>query len=93
MPTLVRGYDEALLLRKENVMKHAEIVLFGKYRVESFGSGWAYGITCLTTGKTLWVQDESAIEVENEFDFADLEMFEIYFNNHPRTEEAVADYA
>jgi hypothetical protein len=93
MPTLVRGYDEALLLRKENVMKHEELVLFGKYRVESFGSGWAYGITCLNTGKTLWVQDEFVGRFEQMLDFADLEMFEIYFNNHPRTEEAVADYA
>lgn len=67
-----------------------EIVLFGKYLVESFGNGWAYGITCLNTGKTLWVQDESVNEFEQVFDFADLEMFEIYFNNHPRTEEAVA---
>jgi len=90
MPTLVRGYDEALLLRKENVMKHEELVLFGKYRVESFGNWWAYGITCLTTGETLWVQDESVIEFEQVFDFADLEMFEIYFNNHPYTQEAVA---
>lgn len=42
-------------------MKAIELTV-GSYKVESFGNGWAYGITCLRTGRTIWVQDESAIQ-------------------------------
>ena len=32
----------------------------GKYYISSYGNGWAYEITCQTTGDSLWFQDDDA---------------------------------
>ena len=37
----------------------------GAYHVTSHGNGWAYEITCNTTGNSLWFQDANAYEVEH----------------------------
>jgi hypothetical protein len=42
----------------------------GKYHVISHGNGWAYEITCQTTGDSLWFQDDSATQFQS--DTADL---------------------
>ena len=39
--------------------------LSGRYFVIRHGNGWAYEITDLETGDSLWFQDHDAIEFEN----------------------------
>jgi hypothetical protein len=41
----------------------------GKYHVESFGNGWAYGVTDQRTGESFFVQDSSADELARDSDY------------------------
>lgn len=44
----------------------------GLFHVESYGNGWAYTVTCQTTGDNFFVQDESAAQLQDESaDFTD----------------------
>lgn len=52
----------------------------GAYRVEVHGNGWAYTITCNTTGESVWVQDEDAEQMRRDTnDFEDEISIEQYF--------------
>jgi hypothetical protein len=31
-----------------------------KFHIKTYGNGWAYELTCLTTGAALWFQDQDA---------------------------------
>jgi len=51
-----------------------------RYRIVSHGNGWAYEITDTATGKTLWFQDDDAVQVQNNTnDFDDTESLSDYF--------------
>ncbi len=51
----------------------------GAYHVTSHGNGWAYEVTCQTTGDSLWFQDDNAYEIE-------------YRTRNFRNEDALRDY-
>lgn len=38
----------------------------GRYLVASHGNGWAYEVTDQATGDSLWFQDESAIQLQQD---------------------------
>ena len=40
----------------------------GKYHVTNHGNGWAYEITCQSTGDSLWFQDQDADSLRDSTD-------------------------
>jgi hypothetical protein len=38
----------------------------GKYFIESYGNGWAYTVTCQRTGDNFFVQDSSAVILQQD---------------------------
>lgn len=40
----------------------------GRYTVTSFGNGWAYTVTCNSTGEHLFFQDYDAEQIQAETD-------------------------
>ena len=52
----------------------------GNYLVEVFGNGWAYQVTCNSTGDCLWFQDDHANQLQTDTnDFDDTFIFDQYF--------------
>lgn len=56
-----------------------------KYSIQSHGNGWAYEVTCLNSGDTLWFQDHDADQLQADTnDFTDTcvidQHFECNFN-------------
>lgn len=44
----------------------------GRFHITSHGNGWAYTVTCQTTGEDFFVQDESAAQLQEDTgDFTD----------------------
>jgi len=52
----------------------------GKYTIVSHGNGWAYTITCNTTGDDLWFQDDAAHQLQTDTNnFEDTVTIDQYF--------------
>lgn len=53
----------------------------GAYHIESHGNGWAYSVTCQSTGDSLWFQDQDAIQLQNDCeDFTNEDAIRQYFD-------------
>ena len=51
----------------------------GRFHIISYGNGWAYTVTCQTTGDDFFVQDDSAAQLqEDTADFTDEDVLEEY---------------
>lgn len=40
----------------------------GQFIVASHGNGWAYEVTCQTTGESIWLQDDDAQRLRTDTD-------------------------
>lgn len=49
-------------------MRVVTIIETARYRVESYGRGWAYLVTRKSDGATLWTQDEDASMLREELE-------------------------
>ncbi len=55
----------------------------GKFTIKSYGNGWAYEVTCNTTGDSVWVQDDDAHQLKTQTnDFEDTCVLAYYLEGH-----------
>lgn len=55
----------------------------GKFTIKSYGNGWAYEVTCNTTGDSVWVQDHDAHQLQTQTnDFEDTCVLAYYLEGH-----------
>jgi len=53
------------------------------YHIESHGNGWAYEVTCQSTGCSLWFQDHGAEQLQADTDnFSNEVAIANYFQYH-----------